>query len=347
MTAQIATRGAGPGLVRVGSFASVPEVLRDLGFDPRTVLSAGGFNMRIFEDPANMVSLETRGQLVAHCAAATRCEHFGLLVGQRCNLDAFGMLGLLARYSVDVQTALSSFMRYFRVHNRHASVSLTVHKDSAMLSWLLYRRDYMALDQTSDGAVAILCNILRDLCGPKIQLIEAQFDHPPPADTKPFRQFFRAPLKFNAGRNAVVFHSSWLSHTLPEIHADVRRLLQQQVEEMAAVLDDDFPAYVRAVLRAALLSGYADLDQLSKLFALHPRTMRRRLGASGSSYHQLLEEVRSDLALHLLRDSDLEVTEIAQMLQYSDPRSFIRAFRRWNGETPARWRAKRRKRVDA
>jgi AraC-like DNA-binding protein len=137
-----------------------------------------------------------------------------------------------------------------------------------------------------------------------------------------------------------------LSHTLPEVHADVRRLLQKQIEEMAAGLDDDFPAYVRSVLRNALLSGYADLDQLSKLFAMHPRTMRRRLDASGSSYHQLLEEVRSDLAMHLLRDSELDVSEIAHMLQYCDARSFTRAFRRWSAETPARWRVQSRKHGD-
>jgi AraC-like DNA-binding protein len=204
----------------------VPEVLLDLGFDPTKVLPAGGFNSRMFDDIENLVSVATRGQLLAHCTAVTRCAHFGLLVGQRGHLDSFGMLGLLARYSADVQTALSSFIRHFQVHIRCASLSLTVHKESAILSYQMDRCDYAALDQISD------------------------------------------------------------------------------------------------------------------------RTMRRRLDASDTSYHKLLEEVRSDLALHLLRDSELGVSVIAQMLQYCDSRSFTRAFRRWSGETPARWRVQSPKHGD-
>lgn len=347
MAAQLAADTTGKGLVRVGSFVAVPDVLRELGFDPAAVLSAGGFNIRLFDSSEKLVSIAARGELIQHCAVATRCEHFGLLIGQRNGLHSLGLVGLLARYSEDVQTALSNLIRYFHLHVHGASISLTVHDDTATFTHRLYQSGTAAYDHIGDGSVAWMANILQELCGHRQRPIKILLNHRPPENAKPFRNFFRVPVKFNAGQNAVVFPASWLTRVMPEVHADVRRLVQEKIDEVVVRMGDNFPEQIRAVLRDALLGGHADLDHLASLFALHPRTFRRRLAAAGSSYQQLLDEIRHDVARDMLSTSELAVSELALTLQYSDARSFIRAFRRWTGQTPARWRkAHRRRPVD-
>jgi AraC-like DNA-binding protein len=121
-------------------------------------------------------------------------------------------------------------------------------------------------------------------------------------------------------------------------------LVQEKVDDLVARVGDDFPGQVREVLHVALNGGRSDLDYIASLFALHPRTLRRRLAASGSSYQSLLDQVRCDLARDMLSSTELDVSELALMLHYSDARAFIRAFRRWNGKTPARWRKENRSR---
>jgi AraC-like DNA-binding protein len=159
----------------------------------------------------------------------------------------------------------------------------------------------------------------------------------------PFRQFFRARLRFDAERNALIFSSSWLTRVLPDVHPSVRRLVQKHVNALEVRHEDDFPEQVRAVLRTALATGNANAGQVAGFFSIHPRTLDRRLNAFGIGYQELVDETRFAMARQTLESTNRTVSEIAMLLHYSDVRSFIRAFRRWSGSTPARWRATARR----
>jgi len=82
-------------------------------------------------------------------------------------------------------------------------------------------------------------------------------------------------------------------------------------------------------------------DQLAAIFSMHSRTFNRRLKAFGTSYQRLLDESRFEIAQQMLEGSTMHLREIAASLDYADARSFIRAFQRWSGTTPARWRVTR------
>jgi AraC-like DNA-binding protein len=74
------------------------------------------------------------------------------------------------------------------------------------------------------------------------------------------------------------------------------------------------------------------------LFSIHSHTLRRRLEAAGTSYHDLIEECRFEIAQDMLRNTSLTVGQISSSLGYSRASSFIRAFRRWTDTTPSQWR---------
>jgi AraC-like DNA-binding protein len=119
----------------------------------------------------------------------------------------------------------------------------------------------------------------------------------------------------------------------------LRRLLQQQIDALESRHGDDFPGQVRSVLRTALVTGNAGADQVAALFSMHSRTLSRRLDAFGVSFQELVDEGRFEIARQMLEDSAMEVGQIASLLDYADPSAFTRAFRRWSGTTPGRWRA--------
>jgi AraC-like DNA-binding protein len=75
---------------------------------------------------------------------------------------------------------------------------------------------------------------------------------------------------------------------------------------------------------------------------MHPRTLNRRLRRSGTTYRQIREECIHAHACQLLRETELTIDEIAARLHYAHTPTFIRAFHRWSGSTPAAWRAARR-----
>jgi AraC-like DNA-binding protein len=119
---------------------------------------------------------------------------------------------------------------------------------------------------------------------------------------------------------------------------DLQRLLQRHIDALDLRFGDDFPGQVRSVLRTALLTHRARSDQVAELFSMHSRTLRRRLNGFGTSYQELLDEGRFEIAMHMLQDTRHEVSQIAKALDYADASAFTRAFRRWSGTTPSQWR---------
>lgn len=332
-------RAAAEATVRVGGVLELPAVLRSLGADPVQVFADARVDLALFDDPNSMISVAARGRLVRQCVRATQCAHFGLLVGQRNGLRHLGLVGLLVKYSADVGTALRSLVRHYHLRARGAVVTLTQERDLAALGFEMYQQQGGATDQIADGAMAFEFNILRELCGPAWLPVEVHFAHRQPADTAPFRRFFQCPLDFDSGRNAVVFDASWLDHRLPADDPALRGLLLQQIDLLEAKHGHDLPAQVCGVLRTALATGHAKAEQVAALFSMHPRTLARRLEVSGTRFQELVDEVRFEIARQMLAGSTMEVARISAALGYADPSAFARAFRRWSGTSPARWRA--------
>lgn len=91
---------------------------------------------------------------------------------------------------------------------------------------------------------------------------------------------------------------------------------------------------LRSALIEALPAGESAMAQLSRRLGLSTRTLQRRLQAEGTSFQRTLDAVRMDLARHYLTQSSMSSGEIAFLLGFEDPSSFMRAFQGWTGQTP-------------
>jgi AraC-like DNA-binding protein len=338
---QRACAGPEQATVRIGVNVAVPAVLVSLGANPAEVLAEAGFDPKLFDDPDNLISFAARGRLFSHCLARTGCRHFGLLVGQQGGLHSLGLVGLLAKYSPDVGTALRQIVRYLHLHVRGAAPTLAVDGPTAVLSFDIYLPHTEANDQVGDGAAAVMFNILRSLCGTHWTPIEVGFAHREPDNLQPFRRFFRAPLRFDAEQYSVVFSADCLGRGMPGFDAELLRLLQKQIDALAARDVLSLPDQVRAMLRTSLLTGSAKADELAARLSMSSRALRRRLNAHDTSYQELVNEIGFEIARQMLEDSAVEISQIAAMLDYANVSAFTRAFRGWSGTTPARWRGRK------
>jgi AraC-like DNA-binding protein len=332
-------RGAADSAVRVGTSLAIPNVLRSLGANPEEVLGEIGYDLKLFDNPENRISLKAHHHIVRHCVMRTGCPHFGLLAGQQNGLHSLGIVGLLVKYSPDVGSALRSLARYFHIHASGRIMTLVVDGNSAMFTYEVQDPRLEAIDQIGDAAVATIYNVMRELCGIDWRPAEAWFAHREPTDAGPFRRFFRVPLRFNAEQFALLFSASYLKRRPPVVDAELSRVLQGQIDLLEEGYSGDFPERVRTVVRAALMTGQANSDQVAALFGMHSRTLNRHLDAFGIGFQQLVDESRFEIARQMLENSALELGVIADLLDYAAPSVFTRAFRRWSGTTPAKWRA--------
>jgi AraC-like DNA-binding protein len=324
----------------VGTISHIPDVLRDLGANPAEVLTAAGLDPALFDDPDTPIGFRTASHLFQVCTDVTGCPHFGLLKGRKSGLDVLGLIGLLVRYSPDVETALHNLARFMHLHIRGAVITISVEGNLATLAYEIYALGAEATDQVADAAVATMFNIMTELCGPRWKPIEVRFEHRRPSNLAPFHHFFQAPLQFNMQENSLVFAASWLSRPLPTANAELKRLLRRKVEELEAQYQDDFPGQVRCILRTALPAGHGSAEQVAALLSMHSRTLHRHLAAFDTNFRALADECRYEIAQQMLRDTDRDVGDIAYLLGYADKSAFARAFRRWSDSSPRNWRTR-------
>jgi AraC-like DNA-binding protein len=145
-------------------------------------------------------------------------------------------------------------------------------------------------------------------------------------------------LRFDCDESAVVFESHWLDRPLPLVDPLTRQRIEAEVRLGQSEVLASFPSAVRRVLRRQLLLGACSIDVVATQFGMHRRTLDRRLQQHGVLYRELLDEVRHEVACQLLRDTGLQVQQIAESLRYSSAANFATAFRRWSGVTPTDFR---------
>ena len=338
MTATTGKKQQSDTTVRIATLTALPDVIKQLGFDPAKVLAETGFELSLFDNPENLISYAKRSQLIKHCVSKTHCQHFGHLIGRHTDVSSFGLVGLLMQQSPDITTALNSLVRYAHLHVRGAVIYLEVKDNQAFLGYSIIQVGVEAQEQIEDGAVTIAFNILRNLCGSTWHPSNILFAHRKPVNTRPFRQFFKAPLSFDAERSGVLFSASYLQQSVMGANPEQRRLLNNQIAQLESRYSGDFAEQVRRVLCPALLTQQASADSIAALFSIHQRTMHRRLSASNTSFQKLANESRFEIARQLLENSSMKLSQIAETLDYADASAYTRAFRRWSGTTPSLWR---------
>ncbi len=327
------------GAVHVGPLLPVPALLNEMGVDADELLAALGIEPLLLSDADNLTTFATAGRLLRECVARTGCDHFGLLVGQRGGPAALGLIGRLLLNSADVGKALRNLVSHFGIRDRGAVPTLKVEGKVASLGYVIYERGVQSIDQIADIAIAIGCNVLRSLCGPAWAPREVLLAHRRPSDARPYRRFFGAPVRFDAGHNALVFSSKCLAQQLPATDPSLHQMLQEEVRYLDAIHGMSLAAKLRRTLRAAVTGGGCSVVEVAKLYNLSRRTLSRRLRAEGTTFEAVLAEVRYEVACQLLGHTDMAVRDVADTLDYADAAAFTRAFRRWSSTTPARWRA--------
>lgn len=108
--------------------------------------------------------------------------------------------------------------------------------------------------------------------------------------------------------------------------------LKKRLEDLTH--EASFRERVRACLLEILASGQYSIADVASRFAMSSRTLQRRLQQENTSFQQVLDELREELARHYLAKSDYSTGQIAFLLGYEEPNSFFRAFRSWTGQTP-------------
>jgi len=321
---------------RVGGLVALPSVLRELGADPGDLLARAGLPADVLAEPGHRVPFAALNQLLTDAVRETGCPHLGLLVGRQWRLAVTGVAGELCWCSATVQEALETFTAHQRLNSAGGAVYFNRTGSTALLGFAVYHPQVEQLAVAYDIAVASQVSGVRELVGAGWNPDEVMLPRRAPADVRPYREFFRCRIRFDAEHAALRIGAAALARPAPGRDAARKRALER---EAAAVDPAPLLPDVYRSLRLLMLDGGVSAENVAEHFAMHRRTLDRRLRQHGTSFHAILSDVRFEVARQLLRDTDLPSGRIAAAIGFREAASFTRAFRQWSGVTPARWRA--------
>lgn len=325
-------------LTTLNAVSLILDAFREEGIDSAALLAGSGIGESDLARPDVHITTAQEMQVCANAYALR--DDIGLELGARMHVSSYGMLGYALLLSATFGDALRLALRYPALLGTLFQLRLEDDGDQVWFCASHYTdRPALAVfnAELCMSSLRVICN---DVLGHRLPLTAARFSHPTPAYAASYETVFQCPVRFGCADNGFAFERRWLAAPLPladvVTHAAMAERCRRQNAEYTG--NQAWLGRVRQAL-ADQLHAPPGLDGLARQMKCSGRTLRRRLQAVGSSYQQLLDELRFDHAKHLLAEAQLPVYRIAELLGFSETASFRHAFIRWSGVPPREFRA--------
>lgn len=293
------------------------------------------------EDRQMRILAVRQARLIELASEAAADTAFGLHLAFDSNPREAGLLFYAFAAANDVRGGLSLLSRYSRVANDSVNVAVVHNPGGATLALSYVGVPRHRFTQIVEFQFAIIVKAFREVTRRNITPTRVRCAHARISSHKEFDRFYGCHVEFSASVDALdladetlnmplVTSDQYLLETLrPFCEAATRAYLSGQGPTRASVENEVFKL---------LPHGRANLETVARALGTSPRTLARRLAGEGTTFARVIENLRRELSLQYLKDSNFTIAQIAWLLGYEQSDSFTHAFRRWSGRPPSQMR---------
>jgi AraC-like DNA-binding protein len=302
------------------------DVLRSAHVDPATLAT----------DHAE-VPLDIIVAVLDAAALATSSPCIGAQWAEAFDPGETGAYGYLLRNAASVRDALDVTVRYLSlvIH----PVAVAVHNDTSVttLTWRLAPRVQSRSTQYLLFAAGATVARLRTAAGGSWEPVHVELACPELPCKTLLRRVLGPSISFAAKETRLFIATKTLDHRNTAADPRLFNLLQDLGERMLRERSTErgYPQVIKRSISRKLGHGDVTLETIAHENGTTPRTLQARLAAEGTSFEDLLQTTRRQMAEDYLRDTDLPLSEIALMLGFSELSAFSRACHRWFDEPPS------------
>mgnify|MGYP001810125002 CR=1 FL=1 len=318
---------------------SLLGLVEDRGLPPERFCRGLGFSYRDLMDHHLLLSYKQIRALIQRARLMLDDPVIGLASGGRQTPVSWGIAGLAMLTCETFEEAIA----YGIEHQREAGAMLNFlfEVDGREMYFEVLPQIFdleiqpFLVEEAFSGLLAIGGHLLGESFKPLRVDLSFQDD----GRMERYRSHFRCPVRFNAGCNRMSLASHWLNARLPDYDRITCGLVRAQ---LGALLKhpDGRPDLVESLANRIRFSIEEKPNQkeMAQMVNISERTLRRRLGEQETTYRALRDSTRFERARDLLMHSAMTIAQIAEAVGYADARAFRRAFKRWSGQLPARFR---------
>jgi len=329
-------------IYQVFKLATIVDALAAEGVSAEDALAGVRVSKSALSSPAARVSLNQIIECYRNTDRLSHDPHFAFHAGLRFHVSAYGMYGFAILSSMNFRQTMHFAMKYHQLATPLAEIFFK--EESGCGIWTttplphprIDARLYRFLVELQFG---IHMSLHRDVMGPSFSARELHFTYSPPDDASKCPDIFGCRVLFGQSENKLLFDAAWLDGT-PNLGNEIS---YSMIVELCDSLMDEFKlriglvGKVRQILLVNLMRP-TRFGDVARYLSMSARTLRRKLREENASFRKLVDELRTDMAIKYLRDTDLTIEDIAYALGFSDAANFRHAFRRWTKAAPHQFR---------
>ncbi len=334
-------------------FASVPAVKQYLqaaeacGVDYGPLLEAANIHPDVLLDNNKRITGAALQSLLALLIPASNDPCFGLHAARFIEPASYCVLGYINMNCSTLRETLANTTRYEKIVGDMGVSSTDIAYGYVLARWDCRFTDPLVRRHVIENVLGSWNTYVRDFAHLDTSLADCiWFEHPAPEDPgrlEDYKEVFGLDVCFDQEASGIRFEESLLDTPLPQADKKLLQTLLDHATQILTEIDRDQPIAFRVknLLRLMLKEREPSSTQVAELLNMSSRTLQRKLGAEGTQYNTVLNEVRLELALFYLENTTLTLDQIAHELGYTEARSFYRSFKQWTGRTAGSYRAEK------
>lgn len=306
------------------------------GIRLQPLLAAAGLTASQVEDRKVRLNVQNQIKFVELVAGALPDDYLGFHLAQDLNLRQVDLLYYVLASSRVLGDALQRAERYSKIVNEGISVQYRTGKNIAIAI------KYVDVKRQSDRHriefwLASLMRSCRQITNSNLMASRVKVMHQRTEKTSEFQAFFGCDVEFGADVDEIIFPGPVADMPLLNADPHLNDLLIGYCEDALSrkrVGRGSLRPNLENAIVPLLPHGKVRAGEIARTLGMSSRTLARRLSSESLNFAKILDELRSELASHYLRDEGLTISHIAWLLGYREVSAFTHAFKRWTGVTP-------------
>ena len=318
-----------------GWVLAILRAMQSKGVDSDAVMAEIGMDPSLLEGGYSRYSQTQLSELWKRAVELSGDPAFGLAVAQQVRPATFHVVGHAMSCSATLYRAITRFAQYTRLISDSATATITENEGKVLLDFHFDTGAGRPIYETVDTVLASVVAFLRWISNEPLGPLEVRLAHQASPSAEAYERFFGCTVSYEAPQTCLVFDKESLS----------RRILSSD-EELASLLDGAasraleqrmagrFAVRVRDLMISQLPGNTPGKATTAALLGMTERTLLRRLKDEGTTFAEVLRQLREELAFQYLRNG-MCLSEVAYLLGFSDNGTFSRAFKDWTGRRPS------------
>jgi AraC-like DNA-binding protein len=319
----------------------IAEMLAAEGVDAPALLADAGIDPAALEAPSARLPTERISRLWELAAERSGNPAIALAQHHVVRPASFDVVGYAMMSCADLRGAFERLILYLLILSDALTMMMSEERAGYRVTFVLFGGDRPVPRQRIEFIFVTVIGFCRWISGREIHPLAIELPYPAPVDPAPYRAAFRCPVSFDAERSSLLFAGADMVMPLPTSNPRLAEQHERFAGEYLRHFDHAQTSYrAREVIIRRLPDGEPRRDEVARELCMSERTLQRRLEQEATSFIQLLDDTRRELAEQCLGRLHLSLAQAAYLLGFADQSSFFRACRRWFDLSPGQYRSK-------